>query len=435
MRVVILGNGIAGYSAAEMIRKEDSSAEIVMISEEASSTYLRPLLSKTYIRAFQKEKICVQDEPWYLNNQIRQVLGRTVKGIDLEAREIILDCEGSLGTAEAPKKTASADETVNTEELAILGEAERITYDCLIYALGADGVIPPFAGREKKGVMTVRSFRDFDQVRRRMYLAKQAVVIGGGVIGLEMAWELKQMGLSVAILEAGPRLMGRILDENSGEVLKQKITEQNVIVETGVQISEITGGAEVSGVRLSDGRFYPAELVVISCGVRADLAPAKEAGISCERGVLVNSFLQTSHKDVYAAGDCIQCEGQAANPALWGYAKLSGGVAGYNVCHPEEPKRFQPSADPVILNVFGFSICSLGDVTGEVMGETEEKKEIMMEDSENFRICVPNGIDWKYERRFCRDGILSGVVLMGDLRKMETYRKLLASGQKGQEKG
>lgn len=144
--------------------------------------------------------------------------------------------------------------------------------------------------------------------------------------GLEAAWELKKAKCEVTVLELAPVLMGRQLDREAGEML-QKISEgQGIRIHTGVQIEAIEGEGSASGVRLADGTVFPAELVIVSCGVRANTAIAKEAGIGTDRAVIVNEKMETSLPDIYACGDCAQYEGM--NYAIWPQALEEGKVAG-----------------------------------------------------------------------------------------------------------
>lgn len=144
---------------------------------------------------------------------------------------------------------------------------------------------------------------------------KNAVVIGGGVLGLEAAWELRKSKLNVTVLELAPMLMGRQLDQTAGDMLKAIAGDRGIRIETGVTIEAIEGDGHASGVRLADGTVIPAELVIVSCGVRANSALAKEAGLTVDRAVVADSHMATSDPDIFACGDCAQFEGM--NYAIW----------------------------------------------------------------------------------------------------------------------
>ena len=238
----------------------------------------------------------MEDASWYEEQKIYQILGREVVGIDPETREVHLD------------------------------NGEKYHYTKLIYALGSECFIPPIKGVDLDGVVAVRRLADTRKVAEKLKETKHVVVIGGGVLGLEAAWELKKAKCEVTVLELAPVLMGRQLDREAGEML-QKISEgQGIRIHTGVQIEAIEGEGSASGVRLADGTVFPAELVIVSCGVRANTAIAKEAGIGTDRAVIVNEKMETSLPDIYACGDCAQYEGM--NYAIWPQALEEGKVAG-----------------------------------------------------------------------------------------------------------
>lgn len=337
-RFVILGNGIAGFSAAAELRRQSREAEITLISEEAE-----------------------------------------------------------------PAITS-------------------YPYDTGIYALGARCFVPPFSGAEKTGVAAVRTAEDFSRVRRLAAVASRGIVIGGGTIGLELAWKLFQAGCPVTILEAGPRLLGRLLDEESAAVLWGKVRAQGIPAYCGVSIQELTGKDRVTGVTLGDGRWFPADLVIISCGIRANIELAERAGILCGRGVLVDDFLQTSHPDFLAAGDCIQWK--KPNPGLWNYARQSGTFAGFYAASRRPggsrlmSEGFSPGAEPVILNCMGTSLFSAGSVEeGEGIETYVEGRTSGENGPEGVRFLVNHheGEKEPYRKFFVKDGILQGAVLMGNL--------------------
>ena len=252
-RYLVLGAGIAGLSAAREIRNQDPEAAVTLIGAEPDSPYLRPLLSKTDFRRLQRQKILVAEDGWYEENRISLLKGCTVAAIDPKAR------------------------------LVTLSDGRELPYDKCIYALGADCFVPPIPGRAKEGVLTLRGTRDFHNLRRRALTAKEAVLIGGGVIGIEMAWELLRLGIRCTILEAMPRLMARQLDAESAAVLQERIAAAGCACHTGVQIREITGESQVSGVLLADGRRFRRTSSFFPPGC-AQRSVRRERQISCASG-------------------------------------------------------------------------------------------------------------------------------------------------------
>jgi len=394
-KIVILGNGIAGLSAVKEIRKHQPDTEIVMISDENEIPYLRPLLTKTYIRTFQRQRIQIEEDSWYQTQGIKLHKGKRVESI------------------------------LTKDQLVLLEGGGKECYDACIYALGAHNFIPPFSGAEQAGVHSVRTVADLNRIRSGLAVAEHAVVIGGGVIGLEMAWEIAQMGCHVTILEAGQRLLERLLDEQSAGVLSAIITKKGLNVYTGVQVEELTGSGDVTGVRLADGRWFSAGLVVVSCGIRANIEVARKAGLSCERGVIVTDRLETSVPGIFAAGDCIQT--QEPNPGLWNYSRKSGEVAGYNALFPSDPRLFRPDQEPVILNAMGTSLYSIGTITTddfrvEIAGSSgrEEKQ---------FLINHHEGTQQAYSKRFYQQGQLCGAVVIGDLSQIRSIKQEIRGGK------
>lgn len=381
---LILGTGIAGFSAAAEIRQQDKIGTITMVGAEKEYTYLRPLLSKTDFRTFQRGKIQAATARWYEENHIEVLTGKRVTSINPAGHTVTLD------------------------------DGRELSYDKCIYALGAACFVPPIPGREKKGVLTLRTTEDFHQLRRLCMLSKNAVLIGGGIIGMEMAWELHQMGIACTILEAAPRLMARQLDAESSQRLLEKITEIGMPCYAGVQITGLTGEDTVTGVSLADGRWFPADIVIMSAGVRPVIAPAKAAGLTCDRAVVADDTLVTSDKDILAAGDCVQCS--IPNPGLWRYAKVSGKIAGYNAVHPEKPQTFRVGSFPVILSAMGMGLFAGGN-TAEGEGVTAAVT-VTPNDDAHFRV-NHNAVGAEtYKKLFYRDGKLCGAVLMGDIRDM-----------------
>lgn len=437
-RFVILGNGIAGLSAAQEIRKQRAEDEIWILSEEKDLAYRRPLLSKTYLKSLKKEDIRIMGESWYKEAHIRQLLGRRVTKI------------------EADKK------------LVRLSDGQGIGYDACIYALGAESVIPPFCRSglpavavrteaaevdmsaeaiqgspsarskiAKRGVSAIRTMEDIRQLKKRLLLSEKAVVVGGGPIGLEIAWEMEQMGVQVTVLEGGPWLMGRHLDEESAQMLAGHIEKKGIPVYTGVQVESLTGEDGVTGVVLADGRHLPADLVVLCCGTQAETALAKGAGIACEKGVLVDDFMQTDQPDIYGAGDCIQWRGAVSGQ--WGFALASGRLAGYNAAVPREKReRLSVPPYPLLFNGMGISLSAMGDVQDKEGTHrapehaAREGKEQGRGGSEadgrkcgRFLVSRHAGEDIRYEKYFYQDGQLTGAVLIGDLSRMEEIRRML----------
>ena len=309
---LILGNGAAGFNTAKAIRERDKTGSIVIVSNEPYAAYNRPMLTKAIVSGLEADQIAIADKGWYEENRIYQMLGRTVTAVDMKAREALLDNGGKL------------------------------YFTKLIYALGSECFIPPIKGSDKSQVVAIRRLDDVRRLEKLMADGKNAVVIGGGVLGLEAAWELKKAGLSVTVLEAAPMLMGRQLDADFGELLKKIAADSGVTIHTGVTVSAISGEERVTGVALADGREFPADLVVVSAGVRANVGLAKEMGLEIGRAVMVNERMETNLPGVYACGDCAEYKG--VNYAIWPEAMEQGKTAGANAAGAATEYQAVPAA-------------------------------------------------------------------------------------------
>lgn len=375
---IILGNGAAGHYAAEAIRKRDRTGTITMISNEPYRTYNRPMLTKSIMAGLNEEQIAVEDASWYEENHIYQILGHEVVKIDPEAKEVHLD------------------------------DGSKYHYTKLIYALGTECFIPPIKGADKDGVIAIRRLSDTKKVAEKLKETKHAVVIGGGVLGLEAAWELKKSRCEVTVLELAPVLMGRQLDKTAGEMLKKISEGQGIQIHTGVQIEAIEGGEKAEGVRLADGTVIPAELVIVSCGVRANTALAKEAGIETDRAVIVNEKMETNIPDIYACGDCAQYEG--INYAIWPQAVEEGKTAGAQAAGDDNTYSTVPAA--LSFHGMNTALFAAGDngQNPDLIYKTVEYKD------EGKK---------QYQKYYFLNNRLCGVILIGDTSRMAEMTEAL----------
>ena len=236
----------------------------------------------------------------------------------------------------------------------------------------------------------------------------QTVVIGGGVLGLEAAWELKKAGCQVTVLEAAPVLMGRQLDEGAAAMLGSIAESVGIKVRTGVKIDRIEGQERVTAVRLADGEEIAANLVLISCGVRANAELAEQMGLKVSRAVAVNEKMQTSEKDIYACGDCVEFEGE--NAALWAEASEQGKVAGANAAG--ECVEYQKVQMPLSFNGMNTSLYAIGD--------NGRNKNLLYK---TLEICDRS--KKQYEKLYFLNGKLCGVILIGNVSKMAKLTKLM----------
>lgn len=370
-RFVILGGGTAALNAVKAIRMRNHTATITMLSEEAELPYDRPMLTKNMFGAISGNALASVPAEWYTENRVDLKLMSKVERLDTEKKEVIL-----------------TDGTV-------------YPYDKCVYALGSSSFIPPIPGRELPQVVSIRSIKDVEKINELAETAKSAVVIGGGVLGLEAAWELRRARLDVTVLESAPVLMAGKVDAPSVELLLQLAKKKGIDIRVGVKIDEISGKEQVEAVQLADGERIAADLVIISTGVRANIAIAQAAGLETDRAVLVDASMQTSAADVYAAGDCAQFNG--ANIALWPVAMEMGRIAGANAAG--EALVYRPEIPGMSFRGMGTSLYAIGDV-GIKEGHTYKTIEIRDDKKETL------------ERLYFHHNVISGAILLGDTTAM-----------------
>ena len=326
-KFVILGGGAAGFNAAKAIRERNATASIIMVTNESVLPYNRPMLTKSMMVDMTGDTLAIESADWYEKNNVNCILNTAVTKLDANAKTITLE------------------------------DGKQFVFDKCIYALGSECFVPPIDGHTLPEVVAIRRISDADKIKAMLPNVQDVVVIGGGVLGLEAAWELRKAKLNVTVLEAAPQIMGRQIDEAAAEVLTRQMDKHGIALHTGVQIRSIDGTDHVSGVTLADGTHFPAQLVIVSAGVRANVALAKEAGIEVDRAIIVNEKMETNIAGIYAAGDCAQFNN--INYALWSEAVDMGYAAGANATGDE--KAYETVPGVLSFNGLNTSLFALGD--------------------------------------------------------------------------
>ena len=366
-KFLILGGGTAAFNAAKAIRERNATCSIVNQTTE-------DVLTTTLLSGASPEDIAIEPASWYDERDIYVVTGCTVTAID--PAEKMVACQGGMG----------------------------FVYDKLIYALGARCFLPPIPGGDQPHVVTIRTVEDARRVRALIKAGEDAVVIGGGVLGLEAAWALRQGNVNVAILEQGPQIMARQIDADAAALLTQAIASQGVTLLTNAKTERI-GTDHVS---LTDGRVLPARLVIVSAGIRASTAVAEAAGLAVSRNIVVDEHMRTSAPDVYACGDCAVYGGLSYG--LWSEASEMGRIAGVNASGGDE--AYAPVSRPLIFHGMGTALFALGDCGKK--GLDYQVKEIRREG--------------QYEKYYLVDGRLTGAILLGDITSMGRVMNAVLEG-------
>ncbi|WP_394924453.1 FAD-dependent oxidoreductase [uncultured Robinsoniella sp.] len=368
---LILGNGAAGVSAAEAIRERNKTCSIVMVTNESVLSYNRPMLTKSMLASFNPSQLAIHDEQWYQDRNIINVLDKTVTGIDTQEKEVAFS------------------------------DGLKLKYDKCIYALGSECFVPPIPGHDKEQVVAIRRLSDVVKIGNMLPNVKHAVVIGGGVLGLEAAWELSKGKCQVTIVEVAAQLMGRQLDAGASDMLKDIILDKKMDIRIGANVEEIQGEGTVTGVRLAGGEVIPADLVIVSAGVRASTKVAQEAGIQTDRAIVVDEKMHTNLTDIYACGDCAQYEG--INYAIWPQALEMGKVAGANAAG--DSLTYETVNAALTFHGMDTALFSIGD-----NGKNPDIKYKTVEFKDPMKMI--------YEKYYFSNNRLCGAILLGDTSKM-----------------
>ena len=378
--LVVIGNGMAGMRTVEELLKLPGGKRyrITVFGAEPHVNYNRIMLSSVLAGDKTVDEIVINTREWYDENGITLITGDAVKKIDRDARTV----------------TSAAGVTVH--------------YDKILLATGSRPLAPPIPGLGLPGTCAFRDIADVDKMLAAAKVHKRAVVIGGGLLGLEAAWGLKQRGMSVALVHLMPTLMERQLDAAAGQLLQRDLDRRGIAFFTDGQTEEITGTERAEGVQLADGRFIPADLVVLAIGIRPNIDLAKAADLDVNRGIVVTDDMRTTDPDIFAVGECVEHRGAVFGlvAPIWDQAKVCAARLG-----GDETPIFTSKALATSLKITGVDVFS----AGALMAEGESDDEITLRDDNR-------GL---YKKVVLRDGKLVGAVLYGDVADGQWYLGLM----------
>ncbi len=383
MKLVMIGNGMAGVRTLEEVLKLSPELyDITVFGAEPYANYNRIMLSPVLCGEQSIKDIMLNDVDWYAENGIQLHLNKKIIKIDRRARKVFAE------------------------------DGTQAAYDRLIMATGSNPVILPIPGANLKGVVSFRDIHDVDAMVEASGKFKHAVVIGGGLLGLEAANGLKARGMEVSVVHLSPWLMERQLDETAARMLQKNLEARGLNFLLQKQTAELVGNDNrVVAVKFADGEEIKADLVVMAVGIRPNTALAESAGIHCSRGIVVNDTMQTYDPRIYAVGECVNHRGMAYGlvAPLFEMAKVCA-----NHLAEMGIGRYVGSAVSTKLKVTGIDLFSAGDFQG---GEGTE--EIVLHDA-------AGGI---YKKLLVKGDRLSGAVLYGDTTNGSWYFQLLREGR------
>jgi nitrite reductase (NADH) large subunit len=379
-RLVVIGNGMAGMrTVEELLKRAPTRYRITVFGAEPHVNYDRIMLSSVLAGEKNIDQIVINPRSWYDDNGIQLFTGDPVIAIDREARTV---------TAQS-------------------GRVEP--YDRLLLATGSKPIAPPIPGLQLPGVCAFRDIADIEKMIESSRHHKQAVVIGGGLLGLEAANGLSKRGMSVAVVHLMETLMERQLDPAAGKLLQRELTERGMHFFTNGQTEKILGTDRAEGVLLADGRQVPGDLVVLAIGIRPNIDLARAADLDINRGVVVHDDMCTSDPAIYAVGECAEHRGKTYGlvAPLWDMAKV---CADHLAAEAEISSAYAGTALSTKLKVTGIDLFSAGDFAGG-----EGCDELTFNDTGSNT----------YKRLVLRDGRIEGVVLYGDVADSGWYFDLL----------
>ncbi|MEI3854067.1 MULTISPECIES: NAD(P)/FAD-dependent oxidoreductase, partial [unclassified Ensifer] len=380
-KLVIVGNGMApGRMLEELFEKASGRYAVTIFNAEPRVNYDRIMLSPVLSGEKDYEQIIIHGDGWYIKHDITLYKGHKIIAIDRDA------------------KTVTSDHGV-TE-----------SYDKLVIATGSVPFIIPVPGKDLRGVIT---YRDLDDVQAMLLAAQsreKAVVIGGGLLGLEAAAGLNARGMDVTVLHVMPTLMERQLDPSAGYLLQRAVEERGIKVITKANTKRIVGEEKVEGIELDDGRIIPATLVVMAVGIRPNVGLAKEAGLATNRGIVVDAGMQTSDGHIMALGECAEVGGMVYGlvAPLYEMARVAARhLAG------DRSAAFVHADTPTKLKVTGINLYSVGD-----FADGDGREEIVLRDA-------TAGI---YKRLVLKENRIIGTVLYGETGDGAWFNDLMKRG-------
>ena len=387
MKVLIVGNNVAGTFSANNISLLRRDVEIEICTQESYPYYTRVNLPELIPGGVQVDDLIVFKDDWYKDKNIKLNLNSKVTKIEPDQKILFIE-----------------------------GQDDPVSYDKLILALGSVPNIPPIKNAREmvgKGVFTLRTIDDALEIKEfiQKVKAKKAIIIGGGLLGLELANQIKNANLDTTVVEFFPRLLPRQLDDECSGMLKNEIESKGINVVLNAETEEIMGNGAVNGIKLKDGQNFDADIVLIQAGIRATIDLAQNSGLETNRGIIVDEYLETSKKNIFAVGDCVEYKNQTWGiiPACMEQSKIvAASVLGLKKI------EYKGTTPKNTLKIVGMELTSIGifDPSKEEGGGWDILKRA---DKDN---CC-------YQKLILKGNTLKGAILYGDNKAMPfVYKKM-----------
>ena len=377
-KYLIIDNDVTGTTATEHIRKQDPNGSITILSDEDLPFYYRLRLNEYLSGDLAENALIAKPVTWYQQQNLALKLNTRVTSANPANRVV--------------------------ESL----DRQTFSYDRLLLATGSRSFVPPIKGVDKSGVFALRSIQDARRIKEFTQLANNIVIIGGGLLGLEAGNALRKINKKITLVETFGRLLPRQLDEPGAQRLLGLLKEMGFQFRLAAKTREIQGNGRVNQVALESGELLPADLVLISAGVRPNMDLAAPLGLTCNKGVLVNEQLQTSRPDVYAAGDAAQFNGMVYG--IWPASLEQGKIAGINMGGGQAV--YQGTIMSNVLKVAGVDLASAGDI-----------------DAENRLTSKVISNQTVYKKIVIQENRIMGCIMLGDTKGFAKITKAMAEKQ------
>ncbi len=335
MNYVILGNGIAGVTAAETIRQLDDPGQITLISDETFSPYCRPMISNLLEGAVDLSRLPVRSADFYEKNRITPILGTRAVSLDTDSQRVTTK------------------------------DGQTHSYDRLLVATGADPRPIDAQGLDLDGVFFMRNIENVQQMINTLADVKHALVLGGGLVGFKAAYSLLRRNIAVTMLIGSGYPLSMQVDETAGQIIQQVLEKNGLTVRTGVFVTAFEGKKRLRTAHLSDGTRFDCDMCVIGKGVFPAHGFVPEKSIDTDAGIMVDDNMQTSVPGIYAAGDVAEhidiARQQPWVNAIWPEAVAQGRVAGFNMAG--YPVAYRGSLSRNVIRIFDTDLMTAGRVS------------------------------------------------------------------------
>lgn len=402
MKYVIIGNGAAGISAAEKIRKLDYTGEIIILSSEKHAVYSKCLLPDFLSGQVSEDRMFIRDKDFYERKNIKIHYNHKVLNIDFKLKRITTENAGNFSEG-----------------------GSLFTYDRLLIATGSTQILPPIQGLDFSNAYFLSTLDEAKRIMEASKSARKILIIGGGFVGLEAASNLYKTGKEVTVIERTPRLLQTQLDETAAQVIQNSLEEEGIRLVLNASIAEVSTsvysnivnlltGNRTKTVVLEDGRRFKADMIIVSTGSKPNLDFVKAGELNINRGIIVDQYMQTSEKDVYAAGDVVESidvvTGKMSLSPIWPNAVIQGEIAGCNMAGSKQEFINQIS----MQNASEFReipMISMGITSPDEPG---------YEEYVDYRPA-----ETTYRKLVIKDDVLVGMIFIGEIRNAGVFGAIM----------